>query len=450
MVRSPLWIAQRQGQDWRDENTLAAIDWMSRSLDPHAWQTRLDAVQHRFREARLAWQRGDRVSLFDPHDLAAWYAFQANAYACNRQDWYEPEAYRLAPLFRRIGQLLPELRTISGAEERAARILTSGRQQPDDGIYELLVAAAYRRNGWSNVEFVPERPGRQKTHDLNAATSRRRWAIECKRVGRSEYAADERAQGERLSAPFHLISRMNNASTILEVIFKVELSEVSTEYLADRAQGATTQAGALEWDDEISRGRIRQVAWANLRPVLACDDVYFGSSRMIELAAGGYLAEADHSVDGDWTPSRKRPFHAHDVSRLSVVSWISSSPEATRRKAKHFRGMVAKAAGQLPGDRPGVVHVGYELLGGNSADARRDLANRLELLSFDPGRSRLRYVYGNYMVPEHVTAANESAALTETTATYRVGTARTPDPLPSHGLFSEELFEAGGYWLRSL
>lgn len=450
MARSPLWIAQRRGQNWRDEETLAAIAWMTRSLDPTDLRVRLEAVQEKFQQGRRAWQQGDRVALFDERDLAAWYVFQAKAYAANRSDWYEPEAYRLAPVFRRIGQLLAELQSISGAEERAARILTEGRRQPDDGIYELLVSATYRRSGWEKVEFVPEEPGRRKTHDLNVASGRRRWAVECKRVGRSEYVADERRHGERLAEPVHALSRKGQSSAILKVDFRVELSEVPTEYLADLVARAAARGGATQWDDEISKGHVRDVAWHLLRPVLVSDDLYFGSSRMIQLAAGSYVAEADHSVDGDWTPSRERPFHAHDVMRLSVVSWFSSSREAARRKAKHFRGMVAKAARQLPGDRPGVVHVGYELLGGNGADARRDLANRLELLNFDVEKSRLRFVYGNYMVPEHVTAANESAALTETTATYPIGSGRTPDPVPHHLLFSEGAVLPGGYWLRSL
>ena len=397
--------------------------------------------------AHISGNAGDRVALFDHRDLAAWYVFQANAYAADRRDWYEPEAYRIAPVFRRIGQLLPELSVISGAEERAVRLLTEGRQQPDDGIYELLVAAAYQRNGWDQVEFVPEEPGRRKTHDLNVVSGRRRWAVECKRVGRSEYSANERSHGERLAAPIHALSRTGQLSAIVEVDFRVELSEVSTKYLAEHAERASYAAGATQWDDEVSRGRIRPVAWTDLRPVLASDDLYFGSSRMIQLAASSYVAEADHSVDGDWTPSRLRPFHARDVTRLS---WLSSSHEAARRKAKHFRAMVTKAARQLPGDRPGVVHVGYELVGGNGADARRDLTNRLELVSFNVGESRLRYVYGNYMVPEHVTDANESAALTATTATYPIRGVRTPDPLPNHSLFSDGPILPGGYWLRSL
>jgi hypothetical protein len=167
---------------------------------------------------------------------------------------------------------------------------------------------------------------------------------------------------------------------------------------------------------------------------------------MIELAAGHYTSLADHSMEGAWTPSSGRPFHAHEVRQLSLVSWLSGSREAARRKATHFRRMVAGALGQLPGDRPGVIHVGYELLGGNGADGRRDLLNRLEMLNFNVGASRLRWVYGNYMVPEHTTARNESAALTESTATYPIGRPTARDPLPQHLLFSDGSGAPGAYW----
>ncbi|SHM45041.1 hypothetical protein SAMN05518668_109183 [Sphingobium sp. YR657] len=449
MDRSPLWIAQRHGQDWRDEETLAAIDWLTKSQDPRSWQMRIENVRDTFYDARRRWLDGDRVPLFDPRDLVAWYVFQANAYAADRRDWYEPEAFRLAPVFQRIGQLLPELSDIVGAQERAERILIDGRRQPDDGIYELLVAGAYRRNGWDKVEFVPEEKGGRKTNDLFAASGRRRWAIECKRVGPSDYGRRERDDGLRLSAPVHALSAELRKSWIVSVDFRIELSEVPEEYLRQRIE-ERANGTSCSWDDEIAQGEVCEVAWHNLQPVLARDDLYFGSSRMIELAAGHFPSRADHSMEGDWVSSVERPFHAHNVTRLSLVSWISSSSEAVRRKAKHFRGMVGQASEQLPGDRPGVVHVGYELIGGNGADALRDMSNRFELMTFDPSNSRLRWVYGNYMVPEHTTHPMESAALTETTAVYKVGRSNTPDPIPQHFLFSEGSARPGGYWMHQI
>lgn len=447
MGKAPLWIARRDGQDWRDEQVLAAIRWLTEPVDGPAWQKRIERVGATFEAARTSWRDGVRIPLFDPRDLIAWYVFQANAYAADRRDWYEPDAYRLATPFKRLGQLIPQLEDVDGARDRAARLMTEGRRQPDDGIYELLVAGAYRRHGWDKVEFVPERRGGGRTHDLNASAGRRRWAIECKRVGRSGYAAEERGHGIRLAAPVHELCRARGASLVMEVSFKAELSTVPEDHLAAAAGRFLDGRGPIRNSDELVDIQVRAADWQTLRRVLAHDDIYFGSSRMIELAAGHYADGADHDMQGEWTPSDDRPFHAHDVQRLCLVSWISGSPEAARRKAKHFRKMVADASDQLPGDRPGVVHVGYELVGGNGADGLRDFRNRVELATFDPGASRLRWVYGNYMVPVHTTARDESAALVETTATYQVGDHRTADPLPMHLLFSDEGALPGPYWL---
>ena len=94
--------------------------------------------------------------------------------------------------------------------------------------------------------------------------------------------------------------------------------------------------------------------------------------------------------------------------------------------------------GWLPGDRPGAIHVGYEAVGGNSADGLRHKLNRDQMRTFDPGTTRLRMVYGNYFMNELVTARNESAAVTETMAWYPVGSAKGTGPLPNHLLFGDD------------
>lgn len=87
-------------------------------------------------------------------------------------------------------------------------------------------------------------------------------------------------------------------------------------------------------------------------------------------------------------------------------------------------------------------------MGGNSVDGRRHLLNLEQMATFDPGASRLQWVYGNYMTPEHSTARNESAALTETTATYPVRGRRNAQPLPDHMLFLDEDGLPGHHWHR--
>src|SRR6185312_3746535 len=144
-----MWIAQRYGQDWRDDAVLAAAGWLEGLVPSAEWQARAAAVEARFQAAKTEWAEGRRVPLFDPDDTVAWYLHQARRYADPelRPEFFLPEGYRIAPLMQRIGQLLPDFREIDGAEERAARLMTENLSQPDDGIYELLVAGAYRRRG---------------------------------------------------------------------------------------------------------------------------------------------------------------------------------------------------------------------------------------------------------------------------------------------------------------
>lgn len=435
-----MWIAQRHGQDWRDELVLEAVGWLTSLVPSAEWQAREAKVEERFQAAKSQWAAGRRVPLHDPHDAIAWYVHQARRYAdpALRPDFFLPDGYRIAPLFRRIGQLLPKLRGIGGVDERAARLMTDNISQPDDGMYELLVAGAYAVRGWEQVTFVPEAPGMEKRPDLYVDRSRSHWAVECKRAGRSGYARDERRAGERMAEPVHALSESTGRSFVMLTTFTDELHRLGDNYLAEKAERFLDNDGPLEWKDEGGEGVVFNMLWAPLHNVLEHDDIYFGSSRMVELMLGQYDPRIDFSMGGAWTPANGRPLHATWVDRASLAVWTSRSAEAARRKAMHFRSLVARAANQLPGDRLGAIHVGYEAVGGNSADARRHRLNREQMRSFDPGETGLRIVYGNYFTPELVTARNESAAVSETTAWYPLGKGRPLHSLPAHMLFMDE------------
>ena len=406
----------------------------------------MDDVKQAFENGKLSWAAGKHAKLFDSGDAIAWYVFQANAYAAHREDCFEPEAFRIVPVFKRLGQLVPHLDLVGGAKDRARLLMTTGRRQPDDGLFELLIAGTYKRHAWKDVAFVEERPGVARTQDLFVSAPRRRWAVECKRVNRSGYEADEFHRGKHLASPIHELCKNRNSSLLVEVAYRVELSEIGDMYLQDRVEALLRERSKDQWDDAISYGRVREIDWRLARTVLQHDDIFFGSSRMIELLAGSFDHHSDYSVAADWVPARKHPLHATRIRQASVVRWLSTSPDAAWRKARHFRQMVARAATQLPGDCPGVVHVGYEAQDGNSVDWLRHRLNRAEMRTFDPGQSRLRWVYGNYLSPEHTNARNESAAISETTAAYKIGHHGTAEPLPSHLLFGDDPGTPGDHW----
>lgn len=438
MARNVLWTAQRHGQDWDDPYVLAALEWMTSFVASADWTRRIEQTDSFFETAKRSWASGVRVPLYDPADGIAWYAHQAKTYGNHhfRSELFEPEAYRIAPLFRRIGMVLDDLKTVGGVDERVERLMSDGRMQPDDGFYELLVAAAYSRRGW-DVAFVPEKPGLQKQQDLIVEKSGSSWAIECKRAGRSEYARKERDAGHQLADAVHALSRRKNRSMQIMAVFDDEVVNLDPSYLEEKAQRFMRRPGSYSWSDEGGFGVVSDVQWKGLRQVLRVDDVSFGSSRMIELLMGQHEHDVDYSLGGLWKAAEGRPFHATSVQHVSLVGWSTSSQESARRKAQHFRGIVGRASEQLPGDRPGAIHVGYEAVGGNTVDGLRHRLNRKQMEDFDPGSSQLQVVYGNYFMPEHVTDRNESSAVTETTAWYPVKRSKS-EPLEKHMLFLDD------------
>jgi len=159
---------------------------------------------------------------------------------------------------------------------------------------------------------------------------------------------------------------------------------------------------------------------------------------MIELLVGQYDHQSDHSISAKWRPVDHNLTYTDAIYHASIVSWRCVSPVAISKKARHFKSVMSNAERQLPSDRPGVIHIGVESYSGAQVDFSRHVANMLETRFFKPRNSRLRWVYGNYFVPEATTRHDESWAITETMVPYKVGSHRTEWPLPGHLLVSPE------------
>jgi len=442
----PSWTAPRGDTDWLDHDVLLATTWLATLADQRTWGKRVTATRSYFFASKERWIKGEKIPLYDQRDTAAWYIFQANAYASDRMNWVPEEAVRIVTTFTRIGQELATLIGIPGAEERAARLMNAERAQPDGGLFELLVALSYRRSGW-DTEFVPERPGISRTHDINVRQRNEEWAVECKRMNRSNFEVSERERGRALALPVHAIASSVNRSIIMQVAFNSELESLPHNYLVGRASAYLLDSAVNSWVDASSIGSIREVDWSLFRRVLDDDYVYYGSSRMVELLVGRYDHDSAYSMAAEWRAAEACPFWASAVSQASVVGWRNCSVEAIRKKARHFRSTIASAADQLPKDRPGVIHVGVESWGGGDVDDKRHLLNLRQLDDFNPGDTPLLWVYGEYIAPEVTTRSDESWAIEETSVPYRVGTHRTPEPLPGHMLLTPESnIKHGVHW----
>lgn len=436
--RSPLWVAPQNGQDWICDDTRRAVKWLKSFVEETEMKARLQQCRQIYLEHRERWENGQDVGIFDKRDEMAWFIFQAETYAIGRKFWVPDESARIVPYIQKIGKDLKYIQQVIGVEKRAKRMMTSDRSQPEGAIYELLVAATYKRRGWSKVEFVDETPGRGRTPDLYVSKAGTRWAVECKRIMRSGYATREEKLGKLLASNVHALSEATGHSFILDVRFHEELKSYSENYLADRIASYLPLDGVIEDLNERADIRIRPIQWKLARSIMNSDFVYIGSTRMMEIINGGHDHTASHSLNVRCRRAPAKPSYADTIYHASLVNWASLSPQSRNAKADHFKKKIAAAEGQLPMDRPGVIHIGMESLGHQYVDQLRHYNNHVVAKDFATKSSRLRWIYGNYFQVEVTTRQDESCAMEESMAPYSIGKHRTREPLPGHLLIADD------------
>lgn len=433
------------GHDWVDHDVLRVTTWLKTFVPQEPWAKR-------WINAEAFFLRGKQDSrgiapLIDPTDEIAGYIFQAENFADGRVLTDPALAARIVPLFKRLGMDLRLLRDIGGVEDRISRLMLDEKGNAHSGLFELLVALAYRRSGWEKVSFVPEERGQRKRPDLTAKNARNRRQIECKFMSPSTYARDEKTLGYEIAARFHAAAIEMSASYVVDVVFKTELGNIPVDHLALKL-ALIDRRGRHKWDDAASAGFIIPANFGALNKVLERDDIYYGSSRMIELLTGWTDHNAMFSLDAKWRPADTRPLYADAVYQASVVRWRSESIEALKKRARHFRSVIASADLQLTDQTPGIVHVGFDATMGRSTESFRNFQNLFASKDYRRAGSRLRWVFGNYLSPEATTRPNETWAVDETRVPYKIGRHRIANPLPNAMLIVPEDSEvrAGAHW----
>ena len=200
--------------------------------------------------------------------MFGWYLFLGEAF--NDHPWNYEVLFgcRVIPILGAIGRNLDHLLSIEGFVERARTIATTERSQPNGGLFETLVAAAYARAGW-RVRFKPTNPG-EKTHDLDVEKDGKRFAVECKRMEGGEFAEAERARMRELwRVPCMGLVQKEQRSTYLDVRFKIQLAAVPDDYLLRRTiDFLKSGMPARLWDDHVGSGVIGDLDLNPIQEVL--------------------------------------------------------------------------------------------------------------------------------------------------------------------------------------
>lgn len=407
----------------------AAVKFFTGLLSAEEWSARrLAAAKHMY--SALAGERtNDKVGkYFDEEDTIGFYLFQGEAFTEHPWNYEVVLGCHIIPVLATIGKSLPLLLKVNGFEQRVRRVLTSEKAQPNGGLFEILTAAAYARDGWT-VAFKAETPGIARTYDLDISKSSVRYAVECKRMESGEYVERERSRMRELWLPAGmLLARREQRSTYADIRFKVEIAKVPQRYLAQRVLNfiETHTPSSQLWDDDIASGVIGDLDLSVIQESLKTGYLLFPGPVFTKLLTGSYR-RYDSQLGLHRLKFSPSPHWVDDIDLAVIARWSSESQEAIDRRARDIHNKLVEANRQLPGDVPGIIHIGLESLSGDVVERRRFDKIMKRVIEFDPMNSGLAWLFCHYFAPE--ASPEEVWAMDETVQWMSSG--RYPCPIQS-------------------
>lgn len=388
-----------------DAEVRAALDWFaSVSGDAPAFWRRIEAAQAHY----LAFTNDPQNLGQDPElpelgpDVVASFLAQGKSLLDGRRTYDIALASRCIPWIKQLGVNVNKLVTVSGAAERARRMLTDRETEPDGPLLELVMAGNYAADGLE-VAFVSEAPGQAKTPDLHLFVPglEEPVAVEFKRLRQGQYEQQERARQRQIFRRAAAIIDARGLSLHVDVNYTRELKDVPDDYLAEWLSRCVASPlitlGGYPWRDEFGSGEIRP---ANLQAVL--DDIkdsslFFGT-KMARLLSGRPARESGYNLAAGGEPDDRDPRFMDEVHYASVVTWQCTAPEAIAKKARHVKARLVEAEKQVRSAGIGIIHLAMDVeLGCESSDLRRE-RNKQAILEFQ-SESLLAALYVHYLVP---------------------------------------------------
>lgn len=389
-------------ESWPDDPDLRrAVDWLKTFMAEGEWEKRRLATATCFYDALEGRPETSDGRFFRSRDTFAWYLFQAEAYLDHFYNFDPTFGSRIIPLMIALGKNIVGLKAIPNVVSRVNRMVTNDQAQPNGVIFELLVAAAYLREGFE-VSFLPEKKGQHKTHDMDVRRNGVEWAVECKRMEVGEYGNRERNRIRKLWGPLaEEIRAAGSHSIFAEVNFCVEISDVPYDYLRDHLINfANSGLAPYEWSDALASGQVRKLDLTPLKRQLVNDVVLSAGSQILTLLSGRYNKHSNYIYSLDASAWPRNPRYIEDCRQAILLHWRSTSDAAINAKARDITKRMSEANDQIPLGKPSIVHIGWEAVEGDDIEMARFEKIMASTEKFDPGSKALEYVYCHYLVPE--------------------------------------------------
>ncbi|MBW7991683.1 MAG: hypothetical protein FVQ84_16940 [Planctomycetes bacterium] len=389
-----------------DPDIRAAFDWFVDIVGADSWSERKDAIKGHIGEIfKPKMLMGDLTSpksrVVYEGDQFAWYLYLAEAYLCHIEDYEFAQGARVIPLFKILGQHLNLLKLVNGVRERAQRIATSDRRNPDGGLFELLVALIYKRNGMDSVSFVPETPT-SPTPDIKVKNSTEEYYVECKRMSKSsDYSLEEREKWLRIAQPLQEYICIRKRPLVVDIVFHVELRSLENNFVRSEliSKLEFVCCPCVLIDNEVWTVTVDFVDYKRIDERMSKVDVKLASSSLSELVTGKYEPYRGQRVMCLVDRSGINDTYVSKIHFAAATTWSCDAENAKQAKARDIRRRLAAALKQLPDAKPGIVHIGLESHDGMSIEKERYARIVNTVRQFDARGKDLDWIYCHIFDP---------------------------------------------------
>ncbi|MDK1389673.1 transposase [Sinorhizobium sp. 8-89] len=318
-----------------DPDIKRCVEHLKAAMSHEEWFKRRDQTAKRFYRSLIGEQPDPTGAgkFYDETDLFAWYLFLGEAFNDHPQNYEVVDGCRVMPIFSAPGRNLDHLQQIEGYEERLRRLIFKERAQPNGGLFEFLVAAAYVREGYA-VAFHPEEPGRARTHDLDVARGNKRFAVECKRMEGGQYHENERKLMRGLWQPASHALLRTGGSYCFDLTFTTAIEELPDDYLFRLATDFVRRKieNQIVYDD-LALGTLRMLDLAPLKAALAESSWMHPGPKYNNFLLGSYPRYESLLLAHKVRFSPNPPF-IDEVDQAVALRWVSGCDVAIGKKAR--------------------------------------------------------------------------------------------------------------------
>jgi len=371
----------------------------------------------------------------------------------DRRESYEPiQGARVIPIFAQFGEHLELLNKIGGSRQRCLEIINAERGTPDAGLFEILTALMYRRDGWQTVELIP-RSRKEKRPDIRVQEGSAEWFVECKRLfGRPEYSTRERRKWLQMWQPLAKLLWEQKLPFVLEICFHVELSELPDDFLlkrlAEKLPLIVPPCTVIE--DREWAVQVRAVNMDRIREHLSQYFVKDPSDQLQELIIGRRVRQGGTTTlslgkGGTIGPATGTNRVVERIDFAAGAVWDCDAPRSIETKARDIRSRLAEAVEQLPASSPSVVHIGLETLDGWFVEKERYRRICETVSSFDAKGKQLHWIYCHLFQP--YSPPEVDWEFDETVYFFSANNYEGPPPLKQHSMIVPyEHIRPGVHW----